>query len=257
MEFRMKIADVLMDVSSQYEMLAEYCRDYMVEDSAEEVSERLVLTMEDIEKERTIAEKSGEPVSTLGSQQNMPQYSPQYLETLAALRKISDFMPEKDCFLMHGAVVAWKNQGYLFTAPSGTGKSTHLALWKKYLGDQAEVINGDKPILKVTEDEVWVYGTPWAGKEQWQVNKKVALKGICFLERGEKNSIQKIDSFSALPFLMRQVYFTDAPQSAGKTMELLDQMLKIVPLYKMKCDISKEAFECSFGAMTFGKWKLQ
>ena len=80
MEFRMKIADVLMDVSSQYEMLAEYCRDYMVEDSAEEVSERLVLTMEDIEKERTIAEKSGEPVSTLGSQQNMPQYSPQYLE---------------------------------------------------------------------------------------------------------------------------------------------------------------------------------
>lgn len=257
MEFRMKIADVLMDVSSQYEMLAEYCRDYMVEDSAEEVSERLVLTMEDIEKERTIAEKSGEPVSTLGSQQNMPQYSPQYLETLAALRKIADFMPEKDCFLMHGAVVAWKNQGYLFTAPSGTGKSTHLALWKKYLGDQAEVINGDKPILKVTEDEVWVYGTPWAGKEQWQVNKKVALKGICFLERGEKNSIQKIDSFSALPFLMRQVYFTDAPQSSGKTMELLDQMLKIVPLYKMKCDISKEAFECSFGAMTFGKWKLQ
>ena len=251
MEFRMKIADVLMDVSSQYEMLAEYCRDYIVEDRAEEVSERLVLTMEDIEKERAIAEKGGESVSTLGSQQNMPQYSPQYLETLAALRKIADFMPEKDCFLMHGAVIAWKDQGYLFTAPSGIGKSTHLALWKKYLGDQAEVINGDKPFLKVREDEVWVYGTPWAGKEQWQVNKKVALKGICFLGRGEKNSIQKIDSFSALPFLMRQVYFTDAPQSAGKTMELLDQMLKIVPLYKMKCDISREAFECSFGAMTF------
>mgnify|MGYP004613623703 FL=1 len=251
MEFRMKIADVLMDVSSQYEMLVEYCRDYIVEDRAEEVSEHLVLTMEDIEKERAIAEKSGESVPTLGSQQNMPQYSPQYLETLAALRKIADFMPEKDCFLMHGAVIAWKDQGYLFAAPSGTGKSTHLALWKKYLGDQAEVINGDKPLLKVTEDEVWVYGTPWAGKEQWQVNKKVTLKGICFLGRGEKNSIQKIDSFSALPFLMRQVYFTDAPQSAGKTMELLDQMLKIVPLYKMKCDISKEAFECSFGAMTF------
>lgn len=79
----------------------------------------------------------------------MPQYSLQYLETLAALRKIADFMPEKDCFLMHGAVVAWKDQGYLFTAPSGTGKSTHLALWKKYLGDQAEVINGDKRFLKL------------------------------------------------------------------------------------------------------------
>ena len=168
-----------------------------MEDSAEEVSESLVLTMEDIEKERAIAEKSGESVPTLGSRQNIPQYSPQYLETLAALRRIADFMPEKDCFLMHGAVIAWKNQGYLFTAPSGTGKSTHLALWKKYLGDQAEVINGDKPFLKVTEDEVWGYGTPWAGKEQWQVNKKVALKGICFLGRGEKNSIQNRFVFSA------------------------------------------------------------
>ena len=93
--------------------------------------------------------KSGESVPTFGLQQNMPQYSLQYLETLAALRKIADFMPEKDCFLMHGAVVAWKDQGYLFTAPSGTGKSTHLALWKKYLGDQAEVINGDKRFLKL------------------------------------------------------------------------------------------------------------
>ena len=125
MEFRMKIADVLMDVSSQYEMLAEYCREYIVEDSAEEVSERLVLTMEDIEKERAIAEKSGESVPTLGLQQNMPQYSPQYLETLAALRKIADFMPEKDCFLMHGAVIAWKNQGYLFTAEQGSPHILH------------------------------------------------------------------------------------------------------------------------------------
>lgn len=252
MEFKMKIADVLMDVSSQYDTLAEYCRNYLVKDSSLEAQEHLVLTMEDIEKERMMEqmitekdrdiEKKGESAPS--------QYSLQYLETLATLRKIADFMPEWDGFLLHGAVIAWEDQGYLFTAPSGTGKSTHLALWKKYLGDQAEVINGDKPFLRLTDNEVWVYGTPWAGKERWQVNKKVALKGICFLERGEENRIQEINAVSALPFLMRQIYFTEDPQRAGKTMELLDQMLQKVPLYRLKCDISREAFECSFKAMT-------
>lgn len=72
---------------------------------------------------------------------------------------------------------------------------------------------------------------------------------------------EKLDSENRFVFCASISYasglFYRCFASAGKTMELLDQMLKIVPLYKMKCDISKEAFECSFGAMTFGKWKLQ
>ena len=113
-----------------------------------------------------------------------------------------------------------------------------------------EVINGDKPILEVTPEGTWVYGTPWAGKEQWQSNKKVVLKGICFLGRGESNTIKKVEAFSSLPLLMRQVYYTENPQKAGKTMELLDLMLRTVPLYEMKCNISKGAVKCSFEAMT-------
>ena len=58
---------------------------------------------------------------------------------------------------MYGAVVADDGSGYMFTAPSGTGKSIHVALWKKYF-ENAEIINGDKPFIRVDESGVWVYG---------------------------------------------------------------------------------------------------
>lgn len=173
-----------------------------------------------------------------------------YLETLAVLRKIADYIPQKDRFLMHGAVISWKGKGWMFTAPSGTGKSTHIALWKKYLGKQATIVNGDKPILAVTGKETRVYGTPWAGKENWENNISVPLHGICILQRGTVNTIQKIHPKEALPLLMRQVYYPSDPQMAGKVLELLDQMLRTVPLYLMQCDISREAVKCSFETMT-------
>jgi hypothetical protein len=76
-----------------------------------------------------------------------------------------------NCFLMHGAVVVVDGSIYMFTAPSGTGKSTHVALWKKYFKN-VEIINGDKPFSRVDESSVWVYGIPWpvkkAGRRMWQ-----------------------------------------------------------------------------------------
>ena len=137
----------------------------------------------------------------------------------------------------------------MFTAPSGTGKSTHLALWKKYLGEEVEIVNGDKPLISVENEEIRVYGTPWGGKERWQRNISVPLRGICFLRRGIANRIREVQSGEALPMLMQQVYYTRNPESAGKTMELLDEVFKKVPMYKMECDISREAVECSFGMM--------
>ena len=80
-------------------------------------------------------------------------------------------------------------------------------------------------------------------------NISVPLRGICFLRRGIANRIREVQSGEALPMLMQQVYYTRNPESAGKTMELLDEVFKKVPMYKMECDISREAVECSFGMM--------
>ena len=79
-------------------------------------------------------------------------FAPEYLETLALLRKVAEVLPEKDGFLMHGAVIQWKDKAYMFTAPSGTGKTTHIRLWRKYLGQGVSIINGDKPFIRIVDD---------------------------------------------------------------------------------------------------------
>ena len=231
-ELRIKLAGIVIEIHGHYDYLKEYCRDYITEEEAEleiEITEKDILA----ECVDTEIEKFGLP----------------YLETLAVLRKIADLMPEYDRFLMHGAVLAWKGDGYMFTAPSGTGKSTHVALWKKYLGDDVKIINGDKPILIVDEKEVYVCGTPWAGKEHWQTNASVPLRGICFLKRSRQNHIRKMETVEALPLLMRQVYYTGDAVMARKTMELLDVVFCKVPMYLLECDISEEAVRCSFNAL--------
>ena len=123
------------------------------------------------------------------------------------LLKIADELPDRNKFLMHGALVAWKRTGYIFTAPSGTGKTTHVRLWEKYLGSDAEISNGDKPILEVKEDEIVAYGTPWAGKERLQKNTCVPVRGICFLRQSEINTIHKLSKKEALLLLLPQIHY--------------------------------------------------
>ena len=236
MYFKIKLADIIIGVHAQYGYLREYCKKYIVEEGMPEFT--IELTMDDIRAEGKHMD-SGEAAGQLP-----------YLETLAALRKIADRMSQQDRFLMHGAVLSWKGSGLMFTAPSGTGKSTHIALWRKYLGEQVKIINGDKPILWATEKETCVYGTPWAGKERWETNTGVPLKGICFLQRGTQNEIRRLTPSEAMPLLMRQVYYPSDPQTAGKILELLDKMFGNVSFYAMKCDISEEAVRCSFETMT-------
>lgn len=230
MEFKIKAADIIIDIRGQYPYLEEYCRNYITEEPDADL--KIEITRKEIQAEAN------------ETCQNLP-----YLETLAALRKIAEAMPHRNRFLMHGTVVAWKEQGFLFTAPSGTGKSTHASLWKKYLGEDVRIINGDKPILKVAENGILAYGTPWAGKECWEENTCVKLKGICFLYRGQINQIQKVTAGEALPLLMRQIYHPMDAETAGKTLELLDRVMREVPLYVLQCDVSEEAVLCSLEGM--------
>lgn len=167
-------------------------------------------------------------------------------------RPIAEKMPFYDSVVFHGAAVEYGGRGYVFTAPSGTGKSTHIALWQKYVGD-VKIINGDKPILKAYDDKTLVCSTPWAGKEHWQRNVSRRLCGICLMCRsGEdnKSSIERIVPKDALDFLLNQTYIPQNPESLVATLGVLDRILKVVPVYKLTCDISKDAVKCSFEALT-------
>ena len=94
-----------------------------------------------------------------------------------------------DGFYLHSSAVELDGKAYLFSGPSGMGKSTHTRLWQSVFGEKAQVFNDDKPALRRIDGKWFAFGTPWCGKDRINQNKKVPLAGICFLKRGEENKI--------------------------------------------------------------------
>ena len=178
MAFKIKLAGIEFQVNGIYEeSLKKHCGDYLdIEENSDNKKcfdncvtgkEDLKLSDNDSVYEIIISEDDIiREQGTMLEDEGQSGFAPEYLETLALLRKVAEVLPEKDGFLMHGAVIQWKDKAYMFTAPSGTGKTTHIRLWRKYLGQGVSIINGDKPFIRIVDDCVRIYGTPWAGKEQ-------------------------------------------------------------------------------------------
>ncbi|WP_297236267.1 hypothetical protein [uncultured Flavonifractor sp.] len=146
----------------------------------------------------------------------------------------------RDVVLFHCSALAYRQRGYLFAAPSGTGKSTHTRLWREVLGDAVRMINDDKPLLKVTSEGVTVYGTPFAGKEGLQENSSASVAGIVLLHQAEANHIRRLSPREAYPMLLNQTYRPKDGAGLMKTLELV-QRLSQLPVYSMGCTISREA----------------
>ena len=89
--------------------------------------------------------------------------------------------------MFHASAVVVDGKAYLFSAPSGTGKSTHTRLWLEYFGEKAYILNDDKPAIRIMDGKFYAYGTPWCGKDNVSTNQKCEIKAICFLERSEVN----------------------------------------------------------------------
>lgn len=235
------MADKVIEVNSIYEKVHEYCKDYLT-DGPTDFS--VCITPEDIVKEKV---KSDSEYAYEGKR--APNYSEGVLEETAVYRKIAEQMPLYDTFVFHGSVIAVDGAGYLFTAKSGTGKSTHTRLWREYFGDKAVMINDDKPLLKIADNGVIAYGTPYNGKHHLGCNMSVPLKAICLLTRGEKNSIVRIDKSEAYAMLLQQVYRPQDPLQMAKTLKLVDRLAANTELYRLACNMDIEAAEVAYNAM--------
>lgn len=236
-----KMADKVIEVTSIYEKVHDYCKDYLTDEPADF---SVTITTDDIaaEKRKTESEYAYEGKSA-------PNYSDALLEETAVYRKIAEKMPSFDTVVFHGSVIAVDGQGFLFTAKSGTGKSTHTALWREYIGDKAIIVNDDKPMLKITDSGVIAYGTPYNGKHRLGCNTSVPLKVICILTRGENNNIVRIDKSEAYAMLLQQVYRPQDPVQMAKTLKLVDRMAASVELYKLACNMDIEAAEIAYNTM--------
>ena len=205
----------------------------------------ITTTLDDIEFERAKSRREREFEGL-----RPHEFKPDYLELLAAYRKLAVKMIDFDTFLFHGSVIAVDGNAYLFTAKSGTGKSTHTRLWRELLGDRAVMVNDDKPLLRVGEDSVTVYGTPYNGKHGLGCNISVPLKAICIIERGEQNSIEKISKHDAYDMLLQQVYRPSDGLALARTLDLIDKACERISLYRLKANMDISAAELSFGTMS-------
>ena len=263
--FTIRLAGQLFTICPVCDYIREYCKDYIVADvtgqsgiadgdteytssgvgdiTTESVT-RIRITQSDIdfEREKSAREdiKEGIPIR---------RFSDAYLETLAVYRKIADCFLSCDTLLFHGSVIAVDGEGYLFTAKSGTGKSTHTRLWREYFGERAVMVNDDKPLLHITDSGVTVYGTPWDGKHRLSTNIAVPLKGICILTRNAKNRIEPVEPHAVYPLIVQQTNRSLSADGMKQTLSLIDRMLNVVPVYRLGCNMDIEAARVAYEGM--------
>ncbi len=183
--------------------------------------------------------------------ENIPyqNFPPEYLEAIAIYRKIAQVLPKYNALIFHGSAVAVKNKAYIFTAKSGTGKTTHTLLWLKNIKDSF-VVNGDKPIIRIFGDTIKVCGTPWCGKENLGTNIQVPLNSICILSRGKTNTIEKTTFDDAISLLIGQTYCSSDTQVLTETLKTLEKIAKNVNLFKLSCNMEDDASFVAFKAMS-------
>lgn len=156
--------------------------------------------------------------------------------------------------LLHSSAVMMDGKAYLFTAPCGTGKSTHTQLWLRVFGERAKILNDDKPALRLEKGVWYAYGTPWSGKTDQNTNCKVPLAGICVLGRGIENKIRPYGGAKAVHDILEQTARSADAAFMVTLLELLDKLVTAVPVWKLECNMDPQAALVSYEAMS-GKGK--
>lgn len=247
MKIQIELAGYRLDVSLINKNTCKLLSDYIVTDNHSIPDISITIKPEDLFAEQSIT------LRDLSQRDKAAEFSFLKLERsefYALHRKVASLMPFYDVFLMHGSVVATDNDAYMFTAPSGVGKTTRSVIWiNEY--NNSYIINGDRPLLKVADSAVMACGTPWCGKERWNTNTMLPLKAIFLLERTdekEPDSIEEIGLAEALPFLVKETFFPDSPKAAYKTIKLLNALNGKVRFFRFRSAPTRDAIRLAYEA---------
>lgn len=236
-DLSIRLADFRILIHARHGYVVRQCKDYLTDAPLTEAEADLTVEVSEAE----LAEER---------QKNPTNLSDGYMESICIYRAICRQLPPLGGMLLHGAVISDGTHGFVFTADSGVGKTTHVRLWQKAFGEEVSIVNGDKPLIRKRGETWYAYGTPWCGKEGWNINTSVPLTGICFLRRGETNVVHPFNGASAVGAIFPQLLIPQEPLALTATLDLLDGLLTEVPLYEMYCTISEEAARVARAAMT-------
>lgn len=220
-----KIADIIVEMEVKYEPLCSQIKAYEIKEY-DEIEIRLSITEDEYQRFSEV----------------YPNFSKGDAEYLIYGSKFYSCLVKKNGLLLHSSCVVYKGYSYLFSANSGTGKSTHTQLWLQRFED-AKILNDDKPAVLIKENGIFAYGTPFSGKTNLNINENYPIKGIIFLNRGENNSIEYMDSKEAIYNILSQTIRPYRSENMDIVLNYIDKIVTNIPIYKLYCNISLDAVD--------------
>lgn len=162
-----------------------------------------------------------------------------FVSLLSLERRMNNFHE----YILHSSYMVVNNQAVLFTAPSGTGKSTQADLWKKY--QNASIINGDRTLISKKMNNFYANGWPICGSSEICLNESYPISAIVFLMQGKVNKIEKIPyQVSIKKFLQEITINYHNSEFVQNVLDFIDDVLRNIPVYQLTCDISEDAVKC-------------
>ena len=226
--FRIKIANKVLEINAFNESTKRYCGRFL---SEEEPNYVVSMSEEDLKNESSNSVDGKVYVNE---------------EISALYRKIADLFVEENIIVFHGSSFMVNGSGFLITARSGVGKSTHAKLLSDLIGEDFKYINDDKPLLLVN-DSVTVYSSPWNGKERRGNNISAPLKAIMFLGRSEEPNFRKIVNKEEIYIkLLSQTYLPKEKASREKALKIVDKLLRNVNFYEINVNQNEESAKMTY-----------
>ena len=233
-----KIAGLTVDMGYKYETMQKQAAAYKVDEVCETPDMKIYATDEILEQKQK-------------EFPNLTLDNCEYLFTGAAFYSGLLYFGG---FMLHSSAVVMDGKAYLFTADSGTGKSTHTALWQEAFGsDRAEILNDDKPAIRIGENGIFACGTPWSGKTALNINKIVPVGAIGFLERSKENWIERKQGGEVIAKLLKQTVRPPKLEEMDALLRYVDIVLKEVPVYSLGVNMTVDAAKMAYEAMSKGE----
>lgn len=230
--FTIRICELNIEIDNRYGYVEDQCRAYLSDGAP---AFRVSVT----------EAETAAYIETCGRPMTAPE-----AESALLYRKICGKMPDYDAILLHAAVLTMDGRGYAFSARRGTGKTTHVAMWKQAYGDRVTVVNGDKPLVRRAPDGHFrVYGTPWCGKEGENANLCCPLNAICFLEQGPRNVISPCPAADTVSRILEGTILPPDPRTQDRMAELVGALTRDIPAFLLYCIPDKSAAELACATM--------
>lgn len=227
-----KIADIVVDMKQEFAETAYWYEPYLY-DGEEEAEFSVEALAEEIEYYVT----------------NGVDITPPIAENMILGNKFNRRLMKYFGSYIHSSALVFDGKAYLFSAYSGTGKSTHTRKWVKRFGDRAVVINDDKPSFRLVDGKCIIYGTPFAGGTDIQKNTSAELGALVFIERADTNSLEKTPPAKSVSFLLSQSPGRANERVGERQLEMFSEILTKYPAYLLKCNMDDEAVDVAMGIL--------